>query len=78
MNSLARNSIYISVVGNHLGESAKAVKFECKEIDGTPLDSPKTEWFPLSQVNKIFRDPVSQDTDYLMASQWILEQKGLV
>lgn len=68
----------MTVLGTNLGESAKAVKFRIDTIDGEPLLEAKTEWFPFGQISKTFKDPVNEGTDYLVVSEWILKQKGLV
>lgn len=72
------NRVFVGVKGTHLGESAKAVKFSISEINGEPFDPPKMEWFPFSQVEKIFRDPASTGNDSLLVSEWIVKQKGLI
>ena len=67
-----------TITGNKLGESEKAIKFRVHEISGTPLDQTKTEWFPLSQIDKIFTDPNNINCDSMIVSEWILQQKGLI
>lgn len=47
----------------------------------TPFDKTqfKDEWFPLSQVTKIFRgSAMNQTLDELHVSRWIAKQKGLL
>ena len=72
------NQVYIGIKGTHMGESAKAVKFSINEIEGEVFDPPKTEWFPFSQITRIFKDPNSVGNDSLMASEWLCKQKGLI
>ena len=67
-----------TIVGNKLGESEKAIKFRVHKISGIPLDQTKTEWFPLSQIDKIFTDPNNINCDSMIVSEWILQQKGLI
>ena len=67
-----------TIVGNKLGESEKAIKFRVHEISGTLLDQTKTEWFPLSQIEKMFTDPNNINYDSMVVSEWILQQKGMI
>lgn len=69
---------YVGIHGTNLGESAKAVKFSINEINGEPFDPPKTEWFPFSQIERIFKDPKSTGNDSLLVTEWICKQKGLI
>lgn len=63
--------------GYHMGESAKAVKFDVHEIDGTPVNPTTTQWFPFSQVKAIVKNR-GEELDTLTVKEWILEQKGLL
>ena len=74
----APTDVLVTITGTHLAESAKAIKFQVLKIDGTPIDPPKTEWFPFSQVRKIFKNPHATGEDYLMATEWICKAKELV
>lgn len=75
---MARNEVYVGIKGTHLGETGKAIKFSVSEVNGEVFDPPKTEWFPFSQTEKIFRDPMSVGNDSLLVTEWIAKQKGLV
>ena len=66
------------ITGTKLGESEKAIKFRVHEISGIPLGQTKIEWFPLSQIDKIFTDPSNINCDSMLVSVWILQQKGLI
>ncbi len=75
------------ISGKHLGESAKAVRFEIHQINGrdtTFTDNfgdpiRKTEWFPFSQVKSISTQaPSSDELDEIQVKEWILKQKGLL
>ena len=68
----------VVVTGNKLGESEKAIKFEVLKVDTVVLDNPKTEWFPLSQINKTFVNPNKMDEDTLTISNWIATTKGYI
>lgn len=77
------NNTYVTLKGNHICESSSglAVKFCVREINGVALFPTKTEWFPYSQLSKTFTDTKapegSVNTDWIMASTWILDQKGI-
>jgi hypothetical protein len=77
-NFMAQVKDYVDVIGTHCGESAKAVKFLVHTVASEPIDPPKSEWFPFSQVDKIFRDPSTVGQDTITVSKWILGQKGLM
>lgn len=65
--------------GYNLGETGKAVKFEIHQINGTPLEHPKSEWFPFSQMKSSTKAaPGSDEFDNLVVSEWICKQKSLV
>jgi len=72
------NEVVYTLTGNNLGESEKAVKFEVFQLSGTDLDSPITQWFPKSQIRKMFRDPNTPNTDWIIVTEWILRQKQMV
>jgi hypothetical protein len=54
------------------------VKFEILEVSSIPLEKPRTEWFPFSQIDKMSTDPSEMNKDYLIVSDWILSEKGIV
>ena len=68
----------ITITGNKLGESEKAVKFRVHSISENELDPPKTEWFPLSQIEKMSTDPNNINQDWMVVSEWILKTKGMI
>lgn len=65
-----------SIEGTILHESQKAIQFNLETVSGTTLDEAKTEWFPLSQITKIVRNP--HGLDELVVSEWILKKKELI
>ena len=67
----------VLIEGYHLGESSKAVKFGIHQINGQPLAETKTEWFPFSQVSKIYQAK-GAEFDSLTCSDWICKTKGLI
>jgi len=76
---VTRATVIITLKGTKLRESSKAVLFSISEIRGFPVEPPKSEWFPLSQVSKMSNDPSQEKhKDTLIVSEWILNQKGLL
>jgi hypothetical protein len=82
---MSRVDVLITIEGTRLRETDKAVQFRIDSIRQEPIDPPKTEWFPFSQVRRSMTDKhTGEDTDrvsgvdYLVVTEWILQQKGLV
>lgn len=73
------NETVYTLTGKNLGESAKAVKFRINQIGTDTLVSPKIEWFPFSQVSKMYKhDNQAEDgNDYIIVSKWIMDQKKM-
>jgi hypothetical protein len=72
---------YVQLRGYHKRETDKAILFDIREIEGEPLDKPKQEWFPVSQMKSqtYKKDRTMADIDELdelWVSQWIAQQKG--
>lgn len=63
--------------GNILGESPKAIKFEVVSINGLPIDTYKTEWFPKSQIKSTVRG-VELGEDNICVTEWLYSVKDLV
>lgn len=71
--------------GYNLGETGKAVRFQCFKINGAPAfeEDSKTEWFPMSQVKSMTKVPASRrvegdsngEMDELVVKEWILKAK---
>mgnify|MGYP006921319886 CR=1 FL=1 len=72
------NDPKITIYGTKVAETARAVRFTIRAIGTAALDSPKSEWFPLSQVSKIVTNPDEAGRDYLVVSEWIMKQKELL
>lgn len=67
-----------TVQGKVQRESDKAILIRITSIGDRPFKTPRNEWFPFSQVSKIHKNPNEENSDYLVASEWIIEQKGLM
>jgi hypothetical protein len=78
VNPMARTKSFVLIHGNKLADTGKAVKFQILRIRDLALETPRTEWFPISQLDKIFSDPErNQGKDYIIATSWIVGEKGL-
>lgn len=72
------------LTGRHLGETARALKFQIETINGNPFDAEamdkgNTHWFPLTQVVNITKAALSSnDLDQITVKNWIMREKGLV
>lgn len=75
---MAKSSVLITITGTKICETGKAVKFDTTHISGEPLEKPRTEWFPFSQIEKMFTDPATTGNDTLTVKEWILKEKGMV
>ena len=75
---MPKSQTFLGITGTHLGESAKAVKFQINDISGEPVDPPQTTWFPFSQVQRITMSATEVGKDCLVVSEWILKEKGLI
>ncbi len=73
------NTVYIVITGTILADTGKAIKIRVEKISGEPveLDQPD-QWFPLSQINKTFKDPNVTGEDWISASEWICRTKELI
>jgi hypothetical protein len=49
---MSRVDVLITIEGTRLRETDKAVQFRIDSIRQEPIDPPKTEWFPFSQVRR--------------------------
>jgi len=76
---MTRTQTYVTLQGYKIRETDKAVQFEIHEVAGDPLESPKKEWFPFSQMKSqtYNKTPGSNDFDTITVTQWIAEQKDL-
>lgn len=71
-------TVYKTLTGNRLAETAKAVLFQVKFVSGHPVEKVVSEWFPLSQISKLYKDPTQPDCDWIMVPEWILGQKDKI
>lgn len=56
----------------------KAIQMRVSSVSGIALDEEALHWFPLSQVDKIFRNKLVGKDDEMAVSEWILQQKELI
>lgn len=73
---MSRITVHHTIKGTILRETEKALQFRVDSISGEDIDS-KTEWFPKSQIDKQFTSKVDGE-DWLLVSEWILQQKELM
>lgn len=74
---MTRTNTVHTIEGTCLGDTAKASKFRVEIVAGEVLSEPKTEWFPISQIQRIIRAaPGSDELDQMICNEWILKQKG--
>lgn len=71
------------LLGYKVRETEKAILFECHEINNLSLADEdgkvKQEWFPYSQVDKIYLSgPNSQEYDWIMVPAWLLRKKEIL
>lgn len=70
--------VVYTLTGTKVRETDKAILFRADSINDVPLDKSKQEWFPLSQIRKMFHDKNVSGSDYIIVSEWILSQKGML
>lgn len=72
-----RTSVYRSLLGTITGETEKAVRFQIDVTKGACEEAiMKVEWFPRSQLASVHKINKGIGADCIMASEWILGQKG--
>lgn len=76
-----RENPTLTIHGCYIRESELAIFFRIHKIRDTEI-TPTEQWFPKSQVTKLFKVPISssvteQNNSWLMVSEWIMTQKGL-
>ena len=75
---MARTKSFVLIHGNKLADTGKAIRFQVLRIRELVLDKPITEWFPISQIDKMFTSPErNKGEDYIIATSWIVGEKGL-
>lgn len=71
--------VYVTIKGSLTGrETDKAIQMLVQEVVGSTLEEEKLEWFPFSQVQKVFRNKLVNKPDELFVKEWILQQKGMI
>jgi hypothetical protein len=69
-------NVFRSLVGTITGETEKAVRFQIDVTMGKCEEAiMKVEWFPRSQLGSVHKTN-TLGADVIMASEWILGQKG--
>ncbi len=69
-------NVYRSLVGTITGETEKAVRFQIDVATAEHMDPiMKVEWFPRSQLASLHKTGIL-GTDVIMATEWILREKG--
>ena len=76
---MRETNVYLTVTGCVIKETQKAILFRIHTIRDSIIE-PKDEWFPKSQILKEFivSPEEDQDTSWLLVSEWIMGQKGLL
>lgn len=75
---MPRNDIVHTCFGTKIAETGKALKFKVVKIGECPLEPTREEWFPFSQIKKTYVSPNTVDGDYIIVSEWILKEKGII
>lgn len=75
---MSRTEVLTTVTGTNLGESPKAIRFRVDMVGTEPIDPPKYEWFPFSQIRKIETNKNLEGADTLVVTEWILKAKELI
>ena len=71
-------TVYVTLTGNIMNSTEKAILLEVLQISGTPTAKSRTLWFPKSQCSKMFKDPVDLDKDFICVAEWICKEKELI
>lgn len=73
----SQTTTYITVHGDVIRTTDKAVLFKVTAIRDTQLEVPfDAKWFPLSQIPKRITDP-EPGKSWMMIPEWIFKEKGL-
>ena len=74
-----RENPVLTIHGEFIRETELAINFRIHKIRGVDI-TPKSEWFPKSQITKMLcaGPAVIQTTSWLIVSEWIMNQKGLL
>lgn len=74
---MTRITTYITLTGSILADTGKAIKMHITHVSGEPIE-PVDHWIPVSQCQKMFKDPNTTGNDWVNAAEWICKQKELV
>lgn len=75
---MTRTTTYLTLTGIIIADTGKAIRFTVTAISGHPLEKPVTHWFPVSQISKMFKDPNTTGSDWIMVAEWLCKSKELV
>lgn len=77
MSRIGHVNVYRSLVGTITGETEKAIRFQIDLTSGEcEYPTLRREWFPRSQLSSIHIGSAPGGEDIIMASEWVLGQKG--
>lgn len=66
------------IKGTILRETPKALYMDVEFINDLPIEPTESHWFPFSQIAEKFSDSENMGNDFILASEWITKEKGLV
>lgn len=69
---------YVTLSGTILADTGKAVKLLITQVSGEKLEQSRTEWIPVSQCSKMFKDPTASGEDWVMVAEWLCKEKNLL
>lgn len=69
---------YITLTGTILADTGKAIRVQVTHVSGEKLSQSQTEWIPVSQCSKMFKDPTESGKDWVMVAEWICKEKKLL
>ena len=72
------NTTYITLTGTILADTGKAIRVQVTHMSGEKLSQSQTEWIPVSQCSKMFKNPNESGKDWVMVAEWICKEKKLL
>lgn len=76
--SKSTKTVYITLTGTILADTGKAIKIQISKVSDTELTHPRTEWIPVSQCSKMFKNPNAVGEDWIMVAEWVCQSKELI
>lgn len=76
---MSRNATttYITLTGTILADTGKAIRMQIAKMSGENLSASRTEWVPVSQISKMFKDPNETGADWIMVAEWLVNKLEL-